>query len=209
MQSYFLNKLATLEKIAMKENIITYIKTIVNLPTAEADRFLQILRPVEILKGEYFICEGQVPTKMAFVGKGLFRYLYVDTAGREYTKNFMPEGSFIASYSAMIHKTPSLMHIEALEDSAIYEIPYTEWQTLRNGHPCWNALLVNFLEKGFCVKEKRERELLLLEAEDRYQIFLHDFPALEHRVKQHLIASYLGISPVSLSRIRNKTVNIG
>ena len=58
------------------------------------------------------------------------------------------------------------------------------------------------IEKGFTTKEKRERELLLLDAESRYRIFLEEFPNLEKRVKQHMIASYLGITPERLSRIR-------
>jgi CRP-like cAMP-binding protein len=67
------------------------------------------------------------------------------------------------------------------------------------------------LEKGYCTKEKREREFLLFDAEARYQSFLKSYPGLEKRVKQHQIASYLGITNVSLSRIRRKMglINIG
>ena len=66
-------------------------------------------------------------------------------------------------------------------------------------------------EKGYATKEKRERELLLLDAESRYKSFIHEFPHLEPRIKQHMIASYLGITPIALSRIRKKMglINIG
>jgi CRP-like cAMP-binding protein len=64
--------------------------------------------------------------------------------------------------------------------------------------------LLNILEKGFCIKEKRERELLLLDAEKRYNLFITEFPNLENRVSQQIVASYLGIQPESLSRLRRK-----
>ena len=152
-----------------------------------------------------FIRAGEVPRKFAYVEKGLFRYFYLHKKGTEFTKNFIPANHFVSSYSAMIAQKPSLMFIEALHDSEIYEINYQDWLKLSNGHPCWNALLVKMLEKAFVIKETRERELLLLDAQDRYNNFIRDFPALENSVKQHLIASYLGISPVSLSRLKNKS----
>lgn len=68
----------------------------------------------------------------------------------------------------------------------------------------WNKLLIALLEKGYSIKEKRERDLLLLDAERRYKIFLQDFSVLESTIKQHQIASYIGITPIALSRNRKK-----
>jgi len=188
----------------MKKSFITYLRSAIELPAEEERRISAILKPAHINKGDYFIREGQVPRRFAYVHSGLFRYLYMDPAGREYTKNFIPAGRFLASYSAMIHASPSHMFIEALEHSEILEIDYMQWSGLRNGDPCWNQLLVKILSHAFATKEKRERELLLLNAEERYRIFSEEFPGLEHRIRQHMVASYLGISPVSLSRIRKK-----
>lgn len=98
------------------------------------------------------------------------------------------------------------MFIEALEDSVICEIQYKDWIKLKQEHVCWKELLILFLEKAFVIKEKREREFLLLSATERYTIFKEEFPGLEHRIKQHHIASYLGISPVSLSRLKNALI---
>lgn len=189
--------------------IIELLQKIIKLPDTEAEKFVAIANERRMDKGEFFIREGQLPKKIAFVSKGLFRYFYIDSNGTEYTKNFILAGNFITSYSAMITQKPSAMFIEALEDSVVYEISHTDWEQLKAGHSCWKDLLIYFLEKAFSIKEKRERELLLLDAEHRYLIFKEEFPDLDTRVKQHLIASYLGISPVSLSRLKNKSVNIG
>lgn len=183
-------------------NFRTFLNLVAPAPEEETDFFLKILKPVRINKGEYFISEGQIPRKFAFVNGGLFRYLYIDKTGKEFTKNFLSEGKFIVSYSAMIAQKESLLYIEALENSDILEIDYSQWLEIKNRHQCWSVLLIAMLEHAFIVKEKRERDLLLLDARERYMDFLNEFPKMESRVKQHMIASYLGISPISLSRIR-------
>ena len=188
----------------MTHPFIAFVKRITDLPETEEAKMLKLLKPVKISKGEYYIREGQVPRKFAFVEKGLFRYLYINHKGTEFTKNFILENNFISAYSAMISQQPSRMFIESLEDSYVYDIHYSDWLELKKGHECWNRFLVVILEKAFSTKEIRERDLLLLEAQERYEIFKKEFPTLENRIKQHLIASYLGISPISLSRIRNK-----
>lgn len=188
----------------MPDDLILLIKSIVDLPEIEENKLIALSRDMTIKKGDFYIHAEQIPKKFAFVSKGLFRYLYIDAKGNEYTKNFIPERNFIIAYSAMIQGSPSKMYIEALEDSMVYEIDYTDWLTLKNNHPCWNIFLIALLEKAFMIKENRERELLLLDAEERYGIFRKEFPTLESRVKQNIIASYLGISPVSLSRIKNR-----
>ncbi|MFL9830699.1 Crp/Fnr family transcriptional regulator [Flavobacterium sp. ST-87] len=157
-----------------------------------------------VSKNTNFISQGEVPNKLAYVLKGLFRYVYIHENGNEFTKNIISEKQFISSYSAMIQKTNSYFYIEALEDSQILEFSYTDWMQLRLGDSYWDVFLFKILEKAFCAKEKRERELLMLDAKTRYLNFLEDFPDLNHRIPQHIIASYLGIQPESLSRILKK-----
>ena len=182
-------------------------------PEGELEKLSALTRRHVLAKGERFIAAGNIPTRLAYVCKGLFRYVYLDPRGNEYTKGFFPEGDFIVSYSAMVSQLPSYFSIEALEDSVVDELDYANWLTLLNGHSCWTTLLVTFLQKGYIKKEKREREFLLLNARERYQSFLQEYPGLESRLRQHMVASYLGITPVALSRIRSQTkhisINIG
>ncbi|MFH7014232.1 Crp/Fnr family transcriptional regulator [Flavobacterium sp. FlaQc-52] len=175
-----------------------------NLPEKEQRELYGISQFKKIEKNEYFIAEGQVPRKLAFVVKGLFRYVYIDQKGNEFTKGIISENSFISSYSAMIHGNPSSFFIEALEESEILEIEYHNWLEIKEKNPFWTFFLLKVIEDAFCVKEKRERELLLLDAEKRYEIFIEEFPHLENRISQQILASYLGIKPESLSRIKKK-----
>jgi len=195
----------------MAEQFIQTIRKLADIPTGEANRLLNISQLKPIKRGELFISEGQIPRKFAFIHEGLFRYYYVDDKGSEFTKGFFPENSFLSSYSAMIQHKPSHFSIEALEDATISVIKYQDWQSILSTHPCWQSLLLALIEKAFIKKESREREFLLFDAEKRYRIFLENYPGLDQRIKQHLIASYLGITSVALSRIRRKmgVVNLG
>ena len=181
-----------------------WIQQLTRLSDAEVSEFIELGSVRTYSPKTYFLSAGQVPTKFGLVIAGLFRYVYISEEGREFTKVFMPEQSFISSYSAMIANTPSYFFIEALEPSRVLVIDYPDWEILRAQHPAWNRLLIKLLEKGYATKERREREFLLLNAESRYKIFLEEYPALEKRVRQHMIASYLGITPIALSRIRKR-----
>jgi CRP-like cAMP-binding protein len=190
--------------LTMTQALIGFINTIVVLPEAEEEKLLNIAIPTKVAKGAVFIAEGSVPKKLAFVAKGLFRYYYTSKKGAEFTKGFFPENSFITAYSAMAQQRPSTYTIEALEDSDVFVLDYYEWRKLNDNHPCWNTLLMAFLHKGYFKKERREREFLLFDAKERYESFLEEYPQLEQRLKQSVIASYLGITPVALSRIRSQ-----
>lgn len=190
----------------MLNALIHFVNTIVPLPKDEENKLLAIARPANIHKGDAFIKEGSIPTKFAFLADGLFRYYYTTKKGSEFTKGFFPGNTFVSSYSAMVKGIPSSYTVEALEDSNIAVIEYNQWKQLYEGHSCWSTLLIAILEKGFFKKEKREKEFLLLSAKERYESFLEEYPELEGRIKQTLVASYLGITPVALSRIRSETV---
>jgi CRP-like cAMP-binding protein len=174
------------------------------LPEKKIDEFLSITREKSINTSNYFIRAGEVPMKIAFVASGLFRYVYTNENGDEFTKGIIVENLFLSSYSSMIMEKPSYFSIEALEDSKILEVSWKDFSPLLRDDIFWVKFLLKFVEKGFMIKEKRERDLLLLDAETRYKNFLIEFPGMDQRIKQGIIASYLGIKPETLSRIRRK-----
>jgi len=176
------------------------------LPENRIEELLSIGRVKSISATDYFIRAGEVPYKVAFIGSGLFRYVYINDKGDELTKGIITENFFLSSYSAMIMGKPSYFSIEALEDSQVLEIVWKDFTQLVDNDIFWIKFLLNLIEKGYMIKEKRERDLLLLDAETRYKNFLTEFPGMDQRIKQTKIASYLGIKPETLSRIRRKTV---
>lgn len=195
----------------MFDGLIATVKAMSNVPQDQIGNLIKIARVQDFKANECFIKAGEIPNKFAFNRRGLFRYYYLDDQGNEYTKGFFPENTIISSYSAMLQQRGSYFTIEALENSSVLVIDYRDWKRLLEEYPCWNSFLISLLEKGYITKESRERELLLYDAETRYRIFLETYPQLDKRIKQHYIASFLGITPVSLSRIRKKMgfINLG
>lgn len=176
-------------------------------PEKESTDLLRISNIKSLEKDELFISEGQIPRKFAIVLSGSFRYYYVNEKGDEFTKGFVLKNTVLSAYSAMVQGAPSLFNIQALEPAQILEVNYQSWLQLRASNTFWDHFLIRALEKGYFAKEKREWELLLLDATSRYKIFLSEFPGLDKKVKLHIIASYIGIQPESLSRIRKKSGN--
>lgn len=174
------------------------------MPENKWGELLALGQEKSLQANDYFVRVGEIPTHIAYVFKGLFRYVYINEQGVEFTKGFMLDKSFISSYSAMVLHHPSYFAIEALEPSSYLEIAWFDFQKLLEKDVFWVHLLLQFLERGYMVKEKRERDLLLLDAETRYKNFLSEFPGIDQRVKQGIIASYLGIQPETLSRIRKR-----
>lgn len=183
---------------------LQFINSICRLPEDQQIQFEALIRLKSIKKGDLFVRAGSYPSSIGFVNKGLFRFYYTDKDGVEFTKAFFPENTVLSSYSALLENRTSYFSIQALEDAEIEYVDYQKLIALFPQNSSWNNFLIAVLQKGYLMKEERERQFLLFSAEERYLNFLERFPNLEHRIKQTIVASYLGIQPESLSRIRKK-----
>lgn len=154
--------------------------------------------------GDYFLMAGDVPRYIGFVASGLLRLYYIDPQGKDITKHFAPENTAAISYSAFLQREESRFFIQAMEDTTLYLIDYQTYSDLLKGHPCWHVVARKLAELLFIIKEKREAELLMQDARERYLNFINEYPDIERRVNQYHIASYLNITPESLSRIRSR-----
>lgn len=188
----------------MKSSFIKFIKTLTKIPREQEEKFCALISEKQIRKDDIFIHAGEYPKTIGFVIEGLFRYFYTNNEGVEFTKGFFMDNTIISSYSAILENRGSYFTIEAMEDSIIEQVNYEKFNALFSEHPCWNKFLLPVIQKGYIVKEEREREFLLYDAEQRYRAFLKKYPGLDQRIKKQIIASYLGIMPESLSRIRKK-----
>lgn len=184
------------------EQFKCFLQSLAVLPEVEVEKADRLFQPVVLQKGAFFQRAGEIPQKLGFVISGVLSLYYIDRQGDEWIKAFCIENHTVAAYSALLQQQPSRLFIQALETSSLLVAPYTEYQKLATEHPCWQVVNRKMAEALFMKKEQREAELLLDDAVTRYQQFRADYPGLEKRIKQHYIASYLGITPVSLSRIR-------
>jgi CRP-like cAMP-binding protein len=194
-----------------QNRLIKFLNNLAGIPNAELAQVIPRFHPRHLKKNDHFVEAGQTVTELGFVISGLMRLYYLTETGDDFTKSFCAENEFIGAYSALLLAEPSRLYIQALEDTLLLTIPYQAYQTLTNGKLCWEIINRKLAENLFIKKERRESALLLEDAPTRYLNFLKEYPGLEERVKQHHVASYLGITPVSLSRIRAnlKNLNLG
>jgi CRP-like cAMP-binding protein len=173
-----------------------------NIPDTERRHLAALCRRQTLRNGAFFLREGDAPDRVAYVGRGLFRVFFVTTEGEERTMAFRSAGRLLSGYTSSLERSPAAYSIQAIEDSVLYWLPLSAIPDLLARHPCWTELATRYAQLLFMEKERREREFLSLGAEARYAAFLEHYPGLEKRIPQYLVASFLGISPVTLSRIR-------
>jgi CRP-like cAMP-binding protein len=180
------------------------LSQLVSPPDPELDEFLKLFQIRSIEKGAYFVRAGDRSTELAFVNAGLLRFFYQTTDGKEFNKSFVAENQFTAAYSAFLTDMPTRFSIQALEECHLLICDLHMVVNMFDRHDCWERLGRILAEQLFIKKEAREAEFLLDDAETRYRNFQKQYPGLEGRVAQYHVASYLGITPVALSRIRKK-----
>lgn len=184
--------------------LIDAIRPFADLPENELHHFGSLFSPMEMKKGELFLKAGDVPRHIGFIRSGILRLYYLTPSGMEFTKHFSGEGSFVLSFGAYLENRESRFSIEAIQDTRLLVADLEEHKKLLDRHPAWQAVGRVMAEQLYLLKEKRESEFLLDDALTRYRNFLADYPELENEIPQYHIASYLGITPESLSRIRLK-----
>jgi CRP-like cAMP-binding protein len=152
---------------------------------------------------EIYLHEGTRPRYMSFVCSGLFSYYTSAKNGDQIIKIFFAENSFMASTPALIDRKPSLFAIQALEDAEIIEMDFYAFRELTRRHMDLAQFWLSYLERQWVVgKEANEINLKYLTAKERYELFKEQHPGLLDRIRLKDMASYLGVTPTQMSRIR-------
>lgn len=172
------------------------------IPDQELNKLGNRLHTQSLKKGNFFIRQGDERSRLALIHSGIFRVYCVDESGNEKTLAFRTTGQFLAAYSPFITKQKTWYSIQALTNSELLYFDFDDYTKLASSNACWNTLEKNYIVELFIEKEDRERSFLLEDATTRYIEFKKKYPEIEKTTSQYYIASYLGISPVSLSRIR-------
>ncbi|MGZ8511226.1 MAG: Crp/Fnr family transcriptional regulator [Chitinophagaceae bacterium] len=181
-----------------------HIRRFVSLTDNEWNLLVPHLEEKKLRKTQFFIQEGKKEKNISFVLEGNLRQFYTKD-GEEKTTYFYFENHLMSSYISCITGQPSQLSIEALTDCRLLVFTYDTLQTLYKQSHTWERfgrLLAEYLSIGL---EERMAGLLMLSPEERYQQLLEsNKQKILERIPQHYIANYLGITPVSLSRIRNR-----
>ncbi|MBS1605254.1 MAG: Crp/Fnr family transcriptional regulator [Bacteroidetes bacterium] len=156
-------------------------------------------------KRQYLLQEGEVWRFNAFVTKGCVRTYTVDEKGIEHIQNFAIENWWTGDRESLLSGKPSRFNIDALEDSELILIAKQPFDDLCKKIPAFSGMVNGILERSFIASQDRIQTFLSLSAEEKYLQFLKKYPQLINRVPQAMIASYLGITPETLSRVRRES----
>lgn len=170
----------------------------------EKSVFEKIGKPLNCKKGELLFKQGDIDTSVYVIQSGLLKAHYLTIDGKELVKSFILEGEFIGSLIACSSTEPCTFSLMCLEDTSMLRIPFVKLQEAAVRNPDFSSFVNSGLVNLAIKKERREFEFLCLSAPERYALFKQRTPDLLHRVTQNNIARYLGITPVALSRIKQR-----
>ncbi len=165
--------------------------------------FMAISKFQSLTKNSLLYSAGQVPNSYAYIYQGLVRCFVCDEKGNEYNKNFFDEGKFPGSMTALLTSSPSAQAFEAIEDSLIIEVNFSNYRKLMIEKDDLKLFQIYYLEKNWLLaKDAREIEIVQDDATARYLRFIDKNSNLANRLPLYHIASHLAITPTQLSRIR-------
>lgn len=155
-------------------------------------------------KGQYILQEGDVARYETFVFKGLTRTYEVDDKGQEHVLFFGPEDWWVGDLYSFLSQTPSKYNVDCLEETEVLQMTLSNLDLLYEKVPKMNQYFRILFQNAFIASMERVSATLTKSAFQRYKEFIHKCPLIEQRVPNHQIASYLGITPQSLSRLRKQ-----
>jgi CRP-like cAMP-binding protein len=168
----------------------------------EFDYFKNLFIPKKLRKRQYLLQEGDVCKYQAFVEKGILRSYTVDEKGNEHILQFASEGWWLADLSSYLNDEPSFLNMDALEDVEILLLTKSSWESAMEKIPALEHYFRIIIQNHLVTTQKRLLESLSETAEEKYSRFIKTYPECLHRFPQHMIASYLGVTRETLSRIR-------
>lgn len=191
------------------EKFRMYINQISPISNEQTDVMADCAKKIIFKKNDFHSTPEKPSTYIGFVVKGLFRHFIIDhRRGNEYTCGFIAENMLLASYSAIVLNQFQPIYIQALEDSEILAIQRTDFLKMWENNIDLKNMLQIKTELDCLFFQKRKFSLLLDDAKTRYMDFLEEFHQYADRIKLRYIASYLGITPEALSRIRSENSRV-
>jgi CRP-like cAMP-binding protein len=187
----------------MFELLLQSIKEKVAITDEEFEFCKTLFIPKKLRKRQYLLQEGDVCRYTAFVEKGMLRMFSVDEKGNEPILQFSFEGWWLADLYSFLTDEPSNYNIEAIEECELLLITKPSWEILLEKVPAFERYFRILIQNSLIATQRRLMSSISETAEEKYTKLINNFPGCMQRVPQHMIASYLGITPETLSRVRS------
>lgn len=184
--------------------ILANVSKHIELDDKERDFFLSVLEPKALKRRKVYLRQGNVCKYVAFVLSGALKSYNVDGDGKEHILNFATRDWWIADLYSFISQKPAVLNIETIEESEVLLLSQKDQETLYEKIPKFERFFRIIVENALVASQQRLIDNMSLTAEERYLQFIKKYPGIPVLVPQHSIASYLGITPEFLSKIRSR-----
>jgi CRP-like cAMP-binding protein len=176
------------------------------LNAAEIEELFRLFKERRVKRRGFILQEGDVCKHFSFVISGCFKAYVVDQAGKEHNLEFAAEGEWVTELSGFYSENPGSVYIEAMEPSVVLQISRPDLIYLYSHYPKFNSTFRIIIEKKYIQLQDRVLQNISATAEERYVNFTKQYSNLANRLPNTQIASYLGITPEFLSKIRKDLV---
>ena len=187
--------------------IIKHVERFVSLSEEEKTVFAAIVEERRIKRKSFIVQPGFVCKHQSHVVSGALRSFFITPDGNEHTIAIAIDDWWISDFYSYTSQTPASLYVEALEDSVIQQISYENVEQICDDHPRLERFFRLVAQKAFAYSQRRALSNIGKTAEERYLEYAEMYPKIIQRIPQYIIASYLGMTPEFLSKIRNKLTN--
>lgn len=187
-----------------KDHLFQSIDQFILFSQSEKEAFANHFQPVSFKRKERIVDLEQIASHAFFILEGSMRFYYLDDEGREITGFIFTEGMFASSLESFVNQVPSMQVLECIEPCQCLQISWPDLERSYQEVPRVNILMRKLLQQRLIHAQRVVASLIALKPADRYRRMADLQPHLINRIPQHMLASYLGITPVSLSRIRGR-----
>lgn len=185
---------------------IDYLLQFDSLNKNQIDLINSLLVIKEYKEGDYFLEAGKVSNQVGFIIDGVFRVCYYNNSGDEITRYFLQETNFIVDINSYNTGIPSTEYIQSVTDSSVIILSHKSMSELSRTIVIWDKLISKITSKALSEKIARVSIMMPQDASERYDFFLDNFPNIANRVPLQYIASYIGVTKSSLSRLRRTNI---
>jgi CRP-like cAMP-binding protein len=182
-----------------------FIERFASPPREQVDALIAKGRRTLLQKSEFLVQLGDTDHRVAFLHTGIVRFHVVDNeTGSDVTKDIVFAPGLVTSFGSAVRNQPARVAVSAVEDCVVTLWPFSEMRRQMDGHIEWEKFRRKIAEWLYVRKEDRELAFLLQSADERYDALCAEFPPEMSKVPQHMLASYLGVAPESLSRLKRR-----
>ena len=186
----------------MIEVLFQHIQEKVSLSDLDKEAIETFFIPKKLRKRQYLLQEGDVCKHLTFIAKGLLRTYNVDDKGDEHMSVFGWEGWWLSDFNSFLSGEPAVFNIDAIEDSELLLISRENYEALTLAVPIMDRYFRILYQNSIVTKDRRLMSTITHSAEERYLQLAESNPQILERIPQNMIASYLGLAPETISRIK-------